>query len=204
MFSMVARPPIPEPTAMPIRCQSSSWSVSPASVTAWMPAATPYCTNKSICRISLGLMCSAGEKSRTSPAMREENWEASKRERERIPGVPESNACQAEVQEFPTGQKMPSPVTTTLRPEDNLLAFRLLSVNIFQRFSDAGYFFRIFVGNFAVKFVLQRHHQLHGVQRVGPPCHQQTSLPGSPFPPPLPNARRQSERLFPEYLLLKA
>ena len=39
--SIIGRPPMPEPTMTPMRSAFSSVTVSPLSVQAWMPAATP-------------------------------------------------------------------------------------------------------------------------------------------------------------------
>src|SRR5262249_12512134 len=53
-FSMLVRPPMPEPTATPMRAALASVTWMPESLKAWTEAAMPYCTKGSIFLTSLG------------------------------------------------------------------------------------------------------------------------------------------------------
>ena len=68
--SMVARPPIPEPTMTPTRSGSSFAKSMPASFTAMSAAASANWMNRSFRRASLRSMNLSGSKPFTSPAMR--------------------------------------------------------------------------------------------------------------------------------------
>src|SRR5690606_8283979 len=88
------------------------------------------------------------------------------------PLFPASSAFQVEGTSFPTGDTMPSPVTTTrrstcrlpLRPGSAALAVLL---HVRDRVSDGPHLLGVLVGDVDPELLLERHHELDGVEGVG-------------------------------------
>src|ERR1700744_3963400 len=113
--SMGSRPPMPAPHTAPQRSGSNLLKSIPESVTACMPAATPYCINSSMRRASFGVMYCVTSKSRTEPPKRTGKADTSNLVMGPIPLSPRRTASQADLTVLPTGEMMPRPVTTTRR-----------------------------------------------------------------------------------------
>src|SRR5688572_6763708 len=81
-----------------------------------------------------------------------------------IPDLPARAFCQASATVLPMGQTMPRPVTATLRRDTSLLG---VIFDVVDGLLDGGDFLRLFVGDLGLELLLERHHQLHRVERVG-------------------------------------
>ncbi len=71
---------------------------------------------------------------------------------------------------MPTGETIPSPVTTTLRldkltpePAQDFC----VRLDVVDRLLDRRDLLRLLVGDLGLELLLERHHQLHGVERIG-------------------------------------
>src|ERR1700682_6330001 len=88
-----------------------------------------------------------------------------------IPERPATRAGQNSPAVFPTGVTAPAPVITTRRlsmamaPADRRL---LVLLDVADGIPDGRDLLRVLVGDLEVKFLLEGHHQLDGVERVGP------------------------------------
>src|ERR1043165_8412893 len=80
------------------------------------------------------------------------------------PDRPASRAAQVSSTVFPTGVTSPRPVTTTRRFATGLLAGLL--VEILHRIADGAKLLRLFVRDVDVELLLERHHELDGVEAV--------------------------------------
>src|SRR5579871_1964647 len=131
--------------------------------------------NESRRRASFAFMYLSISKPCTSPAICDANGAASKREMRVIPGLAATMLDHASSSVLPTGLTMPSPVTTTRRrvksgtSKLNVRGSRLLAVghDEIDRLLHGGDLLRFFVGNLGLEFLFQRHHELHGVERIG-------------------------------------
>ena len=94
--SIVSRPPMPAPVTAPARSGSTLLKSIPESVTAWMPAANPYCMNSSMRRASFGVMYCVISNPRTAPPKRTGNAETSNRVIGPMPLSPRTMASQAD------------------------------------------------------------------------------------------------------------
>src|SRR3989442_1135568 len=125
---------------------------------------------KSMRRASFGDRYAATSNSFTSPAIWLESRDASKRVMRVTPGVPARALSQACRTVLPIGQTMPSPVTTTLRRVTQVpLRFRSrlgVRLDVVDGLLDGGDFLGFLVGNLGLELLLERHHQLDGVERV--------------------------------------
>src|SRR5262249_36533561 len=165
-------PPMPEPTRLPARFGSTwAWS-SLASSTASAPAPSAYWMNRSSFLRSFFSMTRRGSKPFTSPAMRESRRLASNRVMGPMPERPSQIALQNSGTVLPTGVTAPSPVTTTRgfsvstavtpRPLPSLGV-----LDVLDGVPDRGDLLGVLVRDLQVELLLERHHQLDGVERVG-------------------------------------
>src|SRR5262245_56129151 len=118
----------------------------------------------------------SGSKPLTSPAKRVANADASNRVMGPMPLTPPQRASQLAWIPMPTGDTRPRPVTTTrllnippsLRPSwatpSLLLGVRL---DVVDRLLDARDLLGVLVRNLDPELLLERHHELDGVERVG-------------------------------------
>src|SRR5205085_11881768 len=93
------------------------------------------------------------------------------------PLTPFSTLSHAWAMPFPTGETIPSPVTTTLRfdirmvpgePGQEGLALLLhVGGNVVDRLLDGGDLLGFLVGDVALEFLLECHHQLDVVEGIG-------------------------------------
>src|SRR5215813_6750700 len=165
--SISGRPPMPEPKFTPTRSAFCGVTWSAASRQACSPAAMPYWMKMSMRRASLGDMYGATSKPFTSPAIWLARREGSKRVMRVTPGVPASARSQASETVLPSGLMMPSPVTTTLRRVTDGLALGLrVRLDVIDRLLHGGDLLGFLVGDLGIELLLERHHQLHGVERV--------------------------------------
>src|SRR4029079_4015038 len=156
--SMVLNPPMPDAMNTPTWSAISAVTESLASSTANCEAASANWMKTSIfltCFLSTN--CS-GSKSLTSPAIRAEYCDASKRVIGPMPLVPVRRASQFACVPMATGDTSPTPVTTTRllnRPPGLLLlAVRL---DVLDGILDAGDLLCVFVGNLDPELFLECH-----------------------------------------------
>src|SRR5581483_7501423 len=90
------------------------------------------------------------------------------------PLLPASTACQLFGTVRPSGVTIPSPVTTTrcllkinLVVSELATVFTEMGINVINGLLNCRDFFSIFIWNLGFKLFFQRHHQFHGIQRVG-------------------------------------
>src|SRR6185503_10496700 len=166
--SISGRPPMPEPKLTPTRSAFCGVTSSAASRQACSPAAMPYWMKMSMRRASFGAMYGATSKPFTSPAIWLASREGSKRVIRVMPGVPARARSQASETVLPSGLMIPSPVTTTLRrvTEDFALCLRV-RFDVVHGLLDGRDLLGFLVGDLGLELLLERHHELHGVERVG-------------------------------------
>src|ERR1700756_2380 len=172
--SMVQRPPMPAPHTAPQRVGSVFEKSMPESLTACTPAATPYCMKSSMRRASFGVMYWLTSKSRTDPPMRTGNADSSKRVTGPMPLCPRRMASQADLTVLPTGDTTPRPVTTIRRLLIRFLYGALFEsglaaalVDVVDGLVDGSNLLGILVRDFDLEFLLEGHHQLDRVERIG-------------------------------------
>src|SRR5688572_22777099 len=120
--------------------------------------------NTSMRRASFGDMYGATSKPFTSPAIWQARRAGSKRVMRVMPDLPASAFSQASATVLPIGLTMPRPVTTTLRRDTSLLRMVL---DVVDGLLDGGDLLRLLVGDLGLELLLEGHHQLHRVERVG-------------------------------------
>src|SRR5689334_847391 len=144
--------------------------------------------NGSMRRASFGAMYCATSKPTTSPAKRVANGVASMRVMGLMPLLPARMAAQAVAMSLPTGETIPSPVTTTRRLDtlSSLLSRNDAGVghsltppsmerisglaairDVADCLAHGGDLLGIFVRDFDLEFFFERHHQFDRVQRIG-------------------------------------
>src|SRR3954463_5207324 len=186
--SIVVNPPMPDAMNTPIRGATSGVTCSPESSTANCDAAIAYWMKTSIFLTSFFSIQRSGSNPRTSPAICVANCVASNLVIAPMPLLPLMSAFQFASVPIPSDDTRPMPVTTTRRLLTILLcevpavgrwvAFpvtvprRLLlglgvRVDVLDRFLDARDLLGVLVGNLDPELLLERHDQLHGVERVG-------------------------------------
>src|SRR5215469_14222539 len=84
-----------------------------------------------------------------------------------IPDTPSRSEVHSSSAVLPMGVTAPSPVTTTRRLS-TLSASLLVLFDVRDRVSHRSDLLGVLVGNLEVALLLERHHQLHRVERVGP------------------------------------
>src|SRR3954463_7644445 len=146
----------------------SDVTCSRASSTANCDAASANWMKTSIFLTSfLSTNCS-GSKCCTSPAIRAEYCDASKRVIGPMPLLPASMASQFACVPMPSGDTSPTPVTTTRLlnqpPELLLLA---VGLDVLDGLLDARDLLGVLVRDLDPELFLERHHELDGVKRVG-------------------------------------
>src|SRR6478672_7986839 len=114
----------------------------------------------------------SGSKSLTSQAKRTCWLEALNFVIGAAPDRPPRSPCQEESTSFPTGVTRPSPVTTTRCGK--LLSH--LFVEIRHGIADGAELFRFLVGDIDVELLLERHHQLNGVETVAAEIFHETGI----------------------------
>src|SRR5436190_12373510 len=186
--SIVVNPPIPEAMNTPTRVLFSAVTLKQASSIANCAAAIAYWMKTSIFLTSFFSMNVSGSKPRTSPAMRVANSEASNLVMVATPLTPSVNAVQFASVPMPNEDTNPIPVTTTRRfaiilrfrgpfpgqgtrgplpgGSGSLLALRV-RVDVLDRFLDTGDLLGVLVRDLDPELFLERHDQLHRVERVG-------------------------------------
>src|SRR5581483_5989422 len=125
---------------------------------------------RSMRRASFGDMYGATSKSFTSPAIWLARREAPKRVMRAIPPLPPSAASQACATLLPMGLTMPRPVRTTLRrlTSGGALASGLgVRLDVIDGLLHGGDLLRFLVGNLGLELLLERHHELHRIKRIG-------------------------------------
>src|SRR5690606_17761180 len=183
--SNVRIPPIPLPMITPIlsRFRRSKWSVRPASSTACWATAMANCANRSVRRASLRSRYCSGSNPFTSHAKRtSKSSVASNCVMGPAPLLPSRSAAQLLCVSLPTGVTRPTPVTTTRCPDRlrvSILHLRdrvcraapaslaLVLLQVTDRVTDRLELLRLFVRDLQTELLLERHHQLHGIQRIG-------------------------------------
>ena len=111
--SIVLNPPMPDAMNTPTRVAMSGVTFSRASSTANCEAAIANWMKTSIFLTSFFSMNRSGSKPLTSPAIRAENCDASKRVIGPMPLCPAHSASQFASVPMPSGDTRPTPVTTT-------------------------------------------------------------------------------------------
>src|SRR6185295_15639762 len=124
----------------------------------------------------LSTNCS-GSKPCTSPAMRAEYCDASNRVIGPIPLLPARIASQFACVPMASGDTSPTPVTTTRLlnrpptlpgPGPGLLLSLGVRLDVFDGFLDARDLLGVLVRDLDPELLLERHHELHRVERVRP------------------------------------
>src|SRR6185503_6908441 len=167
--SIVWKPPIPEAMNTPTESAIAGVTSSRASSTANCEAASANWMKTSIFLTSfLSTNCS-GSKSLTSPAIRAEYCDGSKRVIGPMPLLPARMASQFACVPMASGDTSPTPVTTTRLlnqpPRLLLLAVRL---DVLDGLLDARDLLGVLVRDLDPELLFERHHELDGVERVGP------------------------------------
>src|SRR5262245_45865156 len=178
--SMVVNPPIPEAMNTPTFGASAGVICSRASSMANCDAAIAYWMKTSIFLTSFFSMKCSGSNPRTSPAMRVANCDASNFVIVSIPLRPAVSAVQLASVPMPSDDTRPIPVTTTRRlfvmlypPVAPGRATRPLLLRLRVRFDVLDGFLHtrnllgVLVGDFDPELLLERHHELDGIERVG-------------------------------------
>src|SRR3954467_1764059 len=165
--SMVVTPPIPEAMNTPTRGATSAVTSSRESSIANCDAAIAYWMKMSIFLTSFFSMNASGSKPLTSPAMRVANCVASNLVIVPMPLVPAVSAAQFASVPIPSDDTRPIPVTTTRRVLVMSLLFLAVRLDVLHGFLDAGDLFGVLVGNLDAELFFERHHELHGVERIG-------------------------------------
>src|SRR6266550_239492 len=165
--SNVSRPPVPVPTMAPTRFRStlSQLLVRHASVTACSAAPTANCANRSYRRTSFLSRNFPGSKPFTSHANFTGLCTGSNRVMGPAPERPASRPSHVLWTFVPNGVTSPRPVIATRRA---IRLFPHFLVQVLQRLSHGAQFLGFLVGDVDVEFLLERHHQLHGVEAVRP------------------------------------
>src|SRR5579864_188864 len=175
--SQVLAPPIPEPMITPTRSAFCGVIAKPASSNASRVAAIANWTNRSLRRTSLRSMYCAGSNSLISPAIWVSYGDGSNAVSRRTPERPSINPVQKASLPMPIGVMTPIPVSATRLvivvprcppPVRELFRRRFdVALDILCCLTDGQDLLRLFVGDLQIKLVLQRHDQLHHVERVG-------------------------------------
>src|SRR3984893_4895961 len=165
--SIVVNPPMPEAMNTPTDGASTDVTTRPASSTANCDAAIAYWMKTSIFLTSFFSMKRSGSNPRTSPAIWVEKAAASNLVIVPTPLWPATSASQFASVPIPSDDTRPMPVTTTRLFTLCLLLGLAVGLDVLDRFLHAGDLLGILVGDLDAELLLERHHQLDGVERVG-------------------------------------
>src|ERR1043166_6068195 len=175
--SSVLNPQMPLPMITPMRAGSSRAMSSLASAKACTAAATANCANRSVRRASFLSITVVGSQALISPATRVAYPDASNSVTGPMPERPACSDAHSSATVFPTGVMTPIPVMTTRwgvprmlmgcsrRLGSTALGFDLL-LHVLGRLGHGTDLLGVLVGNLDVEFLLERHDQLHRVQRI--------------------------------------
>src|SRR4249920_1079188 len=83
-----------------------------------------------------------------------------------MPDRPATTLCHASSTVLPTGLTMPSPVTTTRR-WDKLRLLREVALDVVDGLLHGGDLLGVFVRDLGLELLLERHHELDRVERIG-------------------------------------
>src|SRR5579862_650628 len=181
LSSIIGSPPMPEPTFTPTRSALESSITSPASSSASFVAARPKCTKRSDRRVSFGGIQSAELNPFTSAAKRVVSCDAWNLVMGATPLTPFVRLSQAAAMPIPTGETIPSPVTTTLRFDMVFGAARSriytrdapamgllldVSLDVIDRLLDVGDLLSVLVGDLALELFLECHHELYVIEGI--------------------------------------
>src|SRR5262245_25479046 len=168
LSSSVLMPPMPDPTRVPKRVPSISSTFRPASSTAICAQASAYFRKGSSFRSSFRSMNLRASKPLTSPAIRVGNALASKRVMGPMPDRPSINPAQNSSAVLPRGVTAPRPVMTTRCAFTSASASCLhLLLDVADGVADRRDLLGVLVGDLEAELLLERHHELDGVQGVG-------------------------------------
>src|ERR1700719_3449899 len=172
--SIVVNPPMPDAMNTPTRGAFSGVTFRPESSIANCAAAIAYWMKTSIFLTSFFSRNRSGSKPLTSLAIRVANSDASNLVIVPMPLVPALSAVQLTSVPMPSDDTRPMPVMTTRRLLSMLLSaprrlFLGLGVrlDVLDGFLDARDLLGVLVGNLDPELLLEGHHQLDGVERVG-------------------------------------
>src|SRR3954447_12045490 len=140
-----------------------------------MLAAIANCANRSRWRASLAPNRATGSQSRTWPPKWTRNSVVSKRVSGPTPLWPAQSADQNRSRESPRAVTTPMPVMTTRRGMRILLR---VSLDVLDRLAHGLDLLRLFVGDGDVEFLLEFHHEFHGVERIGAEVVDEGGFPG--------------------------
>src|SRR5690606_737772 len=174
LSSKVCIPPMPLPMTTPTRLRFTSAVSRPDCVTAWCDAAMAYWAKRPHRFDSLRSMYSSGSKPFTSHAKRTCWLLASNLVIGAAPDLPASRFAQLSSVVSPTGDTRPSPVTTTRR----FTSLAQLLVQVLERIADGTELLSLLVGDVDVELLLECHHQLDGIERVGAEVFHEGRLVG--------------------------
>src|SRR5690606_15646674 len=176
--SIVENPPMPEAMKTPTRSALAGVMVRPLSSIANCDAAIAYWMKTTIFLTSFFSMNCSGSEPRSPPAICVAKFETPRRVMRPIPLRPARSASQFAPVPMPTEDTSPIPVTTTrlfnlpprpLRRQAARLLSLLLAVrlDVLHRFPDARDLLGVLVRDLDAELLLERHHELHRVERVG-------------------------------------
>src|SRR5262249_4802805 len=167
--SMVVNPPMPDAMNTPTSLLFDGVIAKPESSIANCAAAIAYWMKTSIFLTSFFSMNCSGSKPWTSPAMRVAKFDASNLVMLRTPLVPAVSAAQFASVPMPSDDTRPMPVTTTRRVlvMDTLFLGLGVGLDVLDGLLDPRDLLGVLVGDLDTEFLLERHHELDGVERVG-------------------------------------
>src|ERR1700761_9625098 len=146
-----------------------------------MPATTPYCMKAPMRLASFAVMYGSRLRFLISPPKWVGKLGVSKRSLGAMPLPRARMFDQAPATSLPTGETIPRPVMTTRRLLNRGSGLALVRIDIVDRLLDGGDFLGVLVRDFRLEFFLERHHQFHGVQRVGPQIVYERGIIGDFF-----------------------
>src|SRR5262245_14742649 len=85
-----------------------------------------------------------------------------------MPDTPWSRDVQNSSALLPMGVTAPNPVTTTRRLSTLCASSLLVFLDVVDGVSDGRDLLGVLVGDLEIELLLERHHQLDGVERIGP------------------------------------
>src|SRR5499426_2486023 len=167
--SIVWNPPMPDPMKTPMSGAFSFVIFRPESSIANCDAATAYWMKTSIFLTSFFSMNCSGSNPLTSAAICAAYPVTSNRVTRVTPDVPANSPFQVAAVPIPSADTSPRPVTTTrlLKRPGSLLLSLAVRLDVIDRFLDARDLLGILVRDLDPELLLEGHHELHRVERVG-------------------------------------